>query len=388
MKKIFFFRSGLIVFVFMGATIIGFCQKLQKVSADSFYSFYTAINKKGVSPSEIALGYSKSGNSYDFMTLRSTLGTLNSIIAETADERLINEEILLINNLINSAQVSQNIPNNKYEFKDGYKGWIALKTNERNKGSQFLEVPLFESYSFFYITQFLYLIRKNKWIEKSSANKVWWKNTLSFIEKNEWKKWYERSYKIHNKYYRVFLRSRTHMGSHWAGIAMYLKEMTSNSDIKGECKKAQEQYDTLLKRNLKLNPTCQSAWVWNSTYDNTMGTDANATESSIIQDVSHGNHVVAYITAAYQLGDMCWRSEDIQSLCNTLKYIIYNKQTNTFADNVDGTKDPSRPGRGNFVEDGWIKLSKYDLEVANIFNLFSQNKFSKRYNPELQFQYN
>src|SRR5699024_10688593 len=133
----------------------------------------------------------------------------------------------------------------------------------------------------------------------------------------------------------------THMGSHWAGVAMYLKSMTSNPKIKKQCKEVQEEYDLLLKRNLNPNPKYPSAYIWNSTYDNTTGTDATESKPSRIQDVSHGNHVVSYIVAAYEMGDENWNLADIHKLCNTLKYVIYDEKNNRFMDNVDGTSDSS-----------------------------------------------
>src|SRR5690606_3685297 len=117
---------------------------------------------------------------------------------------------------------------------------------EKNK-----EVPLYESYSFFYITQFLYILQDIGWVSESQKNKIWWEQTLSFVEENVWNKWLERSISTKGKNYWYFLRQRTHMGSHWAGIAMYLGALTKNQEIKNQTKEVQRQYDLLLKRNLR-----------------------------------------------------------------------------------------------------------------------------------------
>src|SRR5690606_16883572 len=113
--------------------------------------------------------------------------------------------------------------------------------------------------------------QKSRWINLSPENTDWWQKTLSFLEQNIWTKWLKRSYIINKKNYRYFLRSRTDMGSYWGGIAMYLKRMTSNLLIKEQCEKLQQDYDLLLKRNLKPNPSYPAAYCWNSTYDNTNG---------------------------------------------------------------------------------------------------------------------
>lgn len=363
-----------------------YSQVNSKEKADSFLSFYMAPNKNSISPFDKAFFLSSSGNSYNFMELRGTLGALNTLISKTGDERLINQAIILIDNIINTAQVSKRIPRSKFKYKDDYLGWIATQTNNRNEGVQYQEVPLFESYLFLYITQFLYLLKENNWFEKSLNNRLWWHKALAFIETNEWEKWYERSYRVQHKYYRIFLRGRTHMGAHWAGIAMYLKEITSDWEVREQCIEVQAQYDLLLKRNLKPNPKFTSAYIWNSTYDNIAGTDAMKTKPSTVQDVSHGNHVINYIVSAFQLDDTCWSLGDIHKLCNTLKYVVYDKNTNSFNDKIDGTQNPSRPGWGNFIADGWIKLAAYDTAVAQLFKNFENNKLSRQYGQELQFR--
>ena len=332
-----------------------------------------------------ALKIATSGNSYDFMSLRKYIGALNVMIKETNDEELIHKQKTLVDNLIKSSDVSLSIVNSTYEYKDKFKGWIVHKADNGNKATINNEVPLFEGYTFFYVTEFLYLLKENGWIEKSVDNKKWWNETVQFVDQNIWTKWRSRSYKIFNKKdNHYFLRNRTHMGSHWAGVAMYLSEITKEEEIKKQANDVQRQYDMLLKRNLKLK---NGAYIWHSTYDDVSGTDAGKGKSNIIQDGSHGNHVVAYVVAAYELGNKNWTKKDLSRFSKTITKIMYDKKTNTFADKVDGTVDKSRPGWGNFVGDGWIKLAKHDNEAAKIFKQFSTNdKLLKKYNQELQFK--
>lgn len=348
-----------------------------------FCTFYTGPSKTNHLIDKYIVRKSKSGNAYVFMEMRSYLGGLNNLILKTNNERYINKQRNLIDNIIKSSKKSAAIKNNR-SYNDTFKGWIATKPNKRNQSTLNKEIPLFESYSFFYITQFLYIMKENGWLNQSKDNRVWWEQTLSFIEKNEWTKWYERSYKAFHTYYGTFLRSRTHMGSHWAGVAMYLEKMTTDPAVKEQCKKLKNDYDLLLKRNLKSNPKYPSAYIWNSTYDNTDGTDAPETEPSIVQDVSHGNHVVSYIVAAHELGNKNWSIVDINKLCNTFKKVIYDQKNNTFADKVDGSVDSNRPGWGHFVADGWVKLSRYDNEVLEIFQRSLDNELIKKYNVGLQ----
>ncbi|HTN08998.1 hypothetical protein [Agriterribacter sp.] len=334
---------------------------------------------------EKSIDLSSSGNTHELMSLRAYLGANNALVSVNPDPEVIDYQRKLINNIINTARISKDIPNNQSPFQDEFKGWIS--TSKKSTYNE--EVILYEGYSFLYIAQFLFLLQENHWINLSTENADWWQKAVSFLEQNIWTKWLNRSEIINKNNDRYFLRGRTHMASHWAGIAMYLKNMTADSLIKKECEKLQQEYDLLLKRNLKPNPAYPSAFYWNTTYDNTDGTDAVETRPAIVQDVSHGNHVVSYIVAAYKMGDKNWLPEDINKLCNTVKLVLYNKESNSFRDNVDGSTDPSRPGWGNFVADGWVKLADYDTAVQAIFKNFEgDGKMLKKYNQELQFKAN
>lgn len=374
-----------------------FCPQMAKGQEKfSFKSFQNTF-KKEIAEKSQKIRKKKDINSYNFMSLRKELGALNAMIVKTQDSTLINEQILLINNLMDQAKQSDQIKKNRYKYKDNYKGWIVTNSNKRNQSTRYKEVPLFESYSFFYIAQFLYILKQNGWVEKSLKNKSWWNKTLNFIENNEWEKWYSRSIRPKGNHYWYFLRGRTHMGSHWAGIAMYLQKLTRDSRVYRQAKKLQQDYDKLLRRNLKPNPDHPSAYIWHSTYDDVEGTGASEADKAIIQDVSHGNHVVSYIVAAYEMGDGNWTRDDVSKLANTVKKVIYNSETNTFYDDVDGTASRSRPGWGNFVGDGWVKLTKYDKKVYKIFKKFATqehcyngryvpgNYLLRKYNQKLQY---
>lgn len=358
--------------------------------ADYDATLFNQPTEKGTTNFDIdvdVLRKSKSGNSYDLMDLRTYLGSMNVQIQNSKNKLSIDKQRLVINNILSSAKRASDIKGNK-SYNDSYLGWIATKTNPANISSQFKEVSLFESYSFFYITQFLYIIKKNGWVDESPSNKKWWLQTLSFVEKNEWNKWYQRSYIATGKHYLIFLRGRTHMGSHWAGVAMYLSKMTQDAAIKKQCEKMQHDYDLLIKRNLKPDPNNREAYIWNSTYDNVTGTDAIATKPSIIQDVSHGNHVISYIVAAYELGDSSWTLTDLRKFSITFNQIIYNKSKNNFSDNVNGSGDKDLPGRGNYISDGWLKLGKYDKQVSRTIRKAISNKEVIKYNRSIKQQHN
>lgn len=264
---------------------------------------------------------SLSGNSYNFISLRAFLGANNAILYGEENVGIINYQQSIIDNLMHTAQPSKAITPNDSPYKDGYLGW----TSKRDNGTKNLEVPLYESYPAFYIAQFLHLSLDSDWYKCSRSNQNWWNKALQFLETHMWTKWYERCKPVKGNHYWYFLRGRTHMGSHWAGVAMYLNRLSKNEQIKEQAENLIHQYDTLLKRNLK---TKGRSYVWNATYDDVSGTDASSVDQSIVQDVSHGNHVVSYIIAAYELGNPEWTLDDIHKLAFTLVDNVYDPSSN------------------------------------------------------------
>lgn len=374
MNKIFIIS---IFFTFFLASISSDVIGQQK---DFSLSELKAIQKDGsaIQTIESTIKRSKNGDSYHLMGTRRVLGGLNSLIKSKYDVKLINYQQQVINSIINSAKSSRTL---KSSFNDNYLGWVS-----KTKGNSYLqEAPLYEGYSFVYIAEFLYLLQKNGWKELNVENKKWWDKTLAFIEKNVWEKWINRSEKRYGKKYTYFLRSQTHMGSHWAGIALYLEKISPNQGIRIQSKELYTSYDLLLKRNFQ---NLNNGYVWNSTYDNVNGTDAISTKSKKKQDTSHGNHVVSYILAAYELGDKTWTNNDINLLVGTLKNSIYDRKSNSFRTYVNGADNKSDRSRF-FLGDGWVKLGKYDSELAEIFNAYSlDNDKMKVSNQEFQFKSN
>lgn len=357
-----------IIFIFLLFTSAG---RAQQIDVSYFRTLYTKnLNSmEGLMYEKEAVQKSKTGDSYHFMALRRAVGGINAIVSKTQDDFFIAKQIQLIDIIIGTSKQSKLLKGAKSDFSDNYLGWLD---------NSFKEVPLYESYVFLYITQFLYLLQESHWMEKSSANNAWWSETLNFIEVNLWEKWYTRSKRKYENDYGYFLRERTHMGSHWAGIAMYLNAMTKNQEIKKQAEILLKDYNKLLKRNFKIKDNC---YVWNSTYDNISGSLAPKRKQVSIQDVSHGNHVVAYILNAYEMGSDIWTLEDIKYLANTLKYKIYNQKKNRFYNAVDGSGKVGNPGLG----DAWIRLSEYDKEVMKIFKLYTTEHGFKR--NQLTFQY-
>src|SRR5690606_1928192 len=100
-------------------------------------------------------------------------------------------------------------------------------------------------------------------------------------------------------------------------------------------------YNNQLRRNLRT--THDSAYIWNMTWDYPwpyrIECNPPAPEA-IIQDVSHGNHVITYIVESYELGIGGWSGIDIKRFVNTVKYLIYDPRNNRFNGDLNGNFVP------------------------------------------------
>lgn len=359
------------VFILCCVFILTFLSiRAQKNWQELFEQKYTTLCKSDETIRESYFKTSQSGDAYDFMELSAILDPLVCMYKSTGKDSYRNDLITIINNVIATAQVSKSIPGNKYAYKDDYLSWISKNRLEGYNN----EHVLYEGYIFRFITLFLYHLHQEGWDRLSSANQDWYQQTVSFIEENVWEKWISRSRRSNNvnSPYTIFLRTRTHMGSHNAFIAFFLKEITSSPTIKSECTEMYNMYDLLLRRNLKPNPDMPDAYVWNSTWDDVSGTQAQQGGTTAVQDVAHGNHVLVYITTSRKFGNTNWTDADIEKLSNTVRLVIFDPVIFSFRNLVDGTNsDAIGEGRGNAQAEGWIKLSWFDNEAWDFYVDFS-----------------
>lgn len=323
---------------------------------------------------DLSLRRSLSKNSADFMLLSYMMDALITMYKATNDTKYLREATLLIDNVISTSKVSENIRPNNYKYKDGYKSWTSPRTG-------FQESILYEGYLFRVVCDLLHFLNEKGWRELSVSNNNWYNATLGFVEVHVWQKWISRSVSIYNNPYKLLLYSRTHMASHWASIALILERISSNNRIKSEARSLYNQFDVLLKRNLKDNPIHPNTYKWNSTWDDVRSTNAIGSKKSIIQDVSHGNQVVSYIMLSRRLNNKNWMDSHVQKLKNTLKYVVFNTNGASFFDNLDRSSVGNK-GSGRFQSDGWVRLGRGDKEINSLYKQYVYKEFVRQKNKD------
>lgn len=364
MKKICLKQIFNFFLIFFVASSLAFSQKTKKdnynVSMSS--SKHYNINKM--------LSYAESNNVYNFMTLGYFLNANNNMYLKTGDKSYLDNNLSIIKPiLINNT--SSNYSNNNWK--------MNVSKNNQNSSINGQEHLISEGYFFRYVGEYLDIISKNN-LYHNEQSKICQGLIYSF------KKWRDRSF---DKYedYSLFFHLRLHTGANWGIVAMYLKKYDSKNSQQYD--EYINLFDDQLKKALILNKANgQKYYTWNSTYPEKFCSALQKLKNykPVIQDVSHGNHVVLYLLKANELNNPNWVNFNFKYLSNTLKLNIL--KSNSIADNVDGSSSASSKNMGWKLSDGWLKLIYKDSSLQALFEKSLKNYQSNIKNSSLELQFN
>lgn len=298
-------------------------------------------------------------DAYRLMMFGKNIGGLIKMYEVTEKKKYMKEAVNIVNSVLLHAKKGEEIVNNLESFKDDYKGWAYAKTGK--------ETPLFEGRFLRYVAQMTFILRIDKnfkedpfFIDRSNF-------FLDYLRIHGWEKWYIRGNKKQLGCYPFLFRSRTHMTSHWAIVALYLRELSQNQREIEQYEDFLIKYDKQLRDNLKI--VGKNTYYWNMTWDNPWpyGSKCHrAAIKSLPQDVAHGNHVVAYVVEAYKMKWGKWNKEDLTRFCNTVKYLVYDKKKERFNAYLDG-RFKKEFADGIRMSDGFQSLIYYDRDLYEIF---------------------
>lgn len=318
-------------------------------------------------------------SSYSLMGFGQNIGALLSMYEVTDSIGYLHEAANLVSQITSSTQLGKDIANNPSGFKDDYRGWVNYNPEGKHSGAHLQEIPLFESRFLRYVSKMVYLILTSREIKENNVALYDQANTiLEFLETHGWEKWYVRGEKNAAGCYPYLFRNRTHMGSHWAIVALYLRELTVNQLKRQQYSDFLEQYDLQLKDNFRVQD--HNAYMWHSTWDSPWPYNSQcypAATKSIIQDVDHGNHVVAYVVESYEVnnGKGVWKNDDIQKLVNTVKYVLYDEQGTRFYADLN-QKVSAEFADGVRMADGFVSLARFDKDLFNLFEKVQSKQYT------------
>jgi|SRR5690554_405905 len=254
----------------------------------------------------------------------------------------LDQAVGYVKDMINEAKLSSNL--SKSQYKDGFYGWANFTApKEKNYGK---EIPLYESYCWRYVSDLLYIIKKEK-LNEDKAFKEDYDQIYNFTVENIYNKWLSRGKE--NLY-----RSNTHMMSHWVKISMNLYLLTGDEKYKIII----DDFLNKFRNNQKIyiSKAVSATVKWKSDWRN---------KNNNFQDISHGNAVIDVMIALYD-NNLGVSKTEIDQLIILFDKVIW-KSKSSFAKYVDG----SGKGSGWFT-DGFIKLGRYNADLQR--RIESHNK--------------
>jgi hypothetical protein len=280
----------------------------------------------------------------------------------------LNQAIEYVENVVSTATNMDGQINNAPNGSLGWYGWGWGWPQDEKR-----PVPLYESVFWRYATKLLRTIRfkGRAWNYKEDGVFVYrstYANLLAFAERHIFDKWAPTG---------MQRRHRTHMAAHWAFIARNLEPLTSDSDRQSKCRELYRRFDEKLSGQIR--PQVDGAWLWNQSWD-------DSAEPPIVQDVSHGSHVLAYMLDenpfdatpfwfAYTPGGY-----STSGLDKLLLRVVWNGNVlePRFKRWVDGTGSWKTIDQSTFA-DGWLKLGHRNEFLQRIFENFITNSFQVQY---------
>jgi hypothetical protein len=296
---------------------------------------------------------SRSTESRGYYTLGYWIDAFTAMYETTGEKEYLRHTLTYVRSVISLAEPAP-------QFGDGYLGWKSTYRDEHR------EVPLYESCMWRYVTKILRMIKETPDLYNDPDFRDFFRDVLPFTEKHIWEKWYNRG-----RDQAYIYRNRTHIASHWAFIALNMLKISTDETKKDQYRQVLAKINEDLRKNLYPARHNPDAHFWRATWDPDDIGDPYEAGTGEVQDVSHGNHVISYVTECFEQG-VSWSSEDITKFGNTLKNIVWDSSKCDFFDFVDGTygkvDEWEHPGRRQ--SDGWVKLGRFDREIQQIYEQY------------------
>lgn len=289
--------------------------------------------------------WAASGNSQWYYFLGYAVDGYTAMYRATGQRAYLEQALTYIERVIADARPSSMLVGSQY--RDSYLGWIGVQFGDVSG----LEYPLFESILWRYVTDVLVTIKDDPALMTIYRER--YAAILAFTETHMWDKWYNRG--AGNLY-----RTRTHMASHWAYIALNLETLTASPIRAAQCRTVRARIDADLRSQLLSDGT---AYRWSDQW--------GQYPPQSVQDMGHGNHMVSYIVRAWERGDY-WTATDLRLFAGTA-WAAWNgdRADPRWAVNVDGSGGLDR---FQVQGDGWLKLARVDPALVALYEVYAERR--------------
>lgn len=286
--------------------------------------------------------WAASNNSQWYYFLGYAVDGYTAMYRATGQRAYLDQALTYIERVIADARPSSALTGS--QFRDGYLGWIGVPFDSTTG----LEYVLFESVLWRYVVDALRVIHDDPALLAVYSDR--YNAILAFTEANMWDKWYNRG--TGNIY-----RTRTHMASHWAYIALNLEALTASPIRAAQCRTVRDRIDADIRAQLLSDGT---AYRWSDQW--------GQYPPQSVQDMMHANHMVSYIVRAAELGTY-WTVADLRLFAGTaLVAWNGNRADPRWMVNVDGTGGLDR---FQVQGDGWAKLARVDPALAALYEVYA-----------------
>lgn len=290
---------------------------------------------------EYSLPLSESPDSWDHYNVSYSVDACTAMFRATGERRYLDRALQFVENVAAAATLSSSLPNSRY--RDRYHGWASSRSGEGGD-----EIPLYESYFWRYATALLVAMTQSRTVHDDPNYRSRYDRLLRFAEVDIFEKWYSRDPADH------IYRERTHMAAHWALIALYLSQITSDPVRRTRYLDVVDNIDLHLpgrqaglRGQLRRHPAEPTAYFWSDVWGSARLPG---------QDVSHANGVIAYVAEACDRG-RTWTKADMAAFSALLTKVIWPGGS-VYRSYVDGTGSDN-----GWFSDGFVKLGRYDPAV-------------------------
>ena len=272
------------------------------------------------------------GTAQEYHNLAFCIDGLTSIWRASGDDRYLDTALQLIQFTVDNAELGS----------DGFRRW-KVAADPASGG-----VPVTESHYFRMVTTLLRVMFQNPALRAKRDYDKRYMELLKFSERHIWDKWETAG--LHHIY-----RSRTHMASYWARIALELYRITSKTKYLAVFENI--SYKTMVGRpsNLRqqfyVNPKLPGAYTWSHVWGAPLGEE--------VQGSFLGGTVVSFVELS-AAGNNYWTQADVTALSLTFTDAVWPPKLNgKHHARVNGTESTDVPGQLH----EWLVLGRNNVAL-------------------------
>ncbi len=274
------------------------------------------------------------GTAQEYHNLAFCIDGLTSMWRASGEDQYLDTALQLIQFTVDDAELGS----------DGFRRWKVAK--DPTSGG----IPVTESQYFRMVTTLLRVMFESPDVRAKKNYEKRYAELLEFAERHIWDKWETDG--LGNLY-----RSRTHMASHWARIAVELYRITNKAKyltvFENISYKTMVGWPSNLRQQFYVNPKLPGAYTWAQVWG------VLAPTGDEVQGSFLGGTVVSFVELS-AAGNNYWTQADVNALSLTLTSAVWPPKLNgEHHARVNGTERVDSPGQLH----EWMVLGRHNAAL-------------------------